>query len=153
MAPNNPQLDRRPLCEAGINYASRNHIPTVVADRGNYYFLTTNGDYHHAVLNDVNNVTVDLQNSDLFFALGSLIAIHVVNSGNVTLKNFTIDYLQLPYTELTVTGVIASTKTISIKTYSFYDTVLQVATTGAAVTHGNRAQCVGLALMLNPLFY
>jgi uncharacterized protein (TIGR03437 family) len=120
MTPDSPQLDSRPLFEAGINYASRNRIPTVIADRGRYYFLTQNGDYHHAVLNGVNNVTVDLQNSDLYFAHGAVIAIHVVNSTNVSLKNFTVDYQQLAYTQLTVTSVNAATKTISFQPLSNY---------------------------------
>src|ERR1051326_4466726 len=120
MTPDSPQLDSRPLFEAGINYASRNHIPAVIADRGRYYFLTQNGDYHHAVLNGVNNVTVDLQNSDLYFAHGAVIAIHVVNSTNVSLKNFTIDYQQWAYTQLTVTSVNAATKTINFEPQSNY---------------------------------
>jgi uncharacterized protein (TIGR03437 family) len=120
MAPNQPALDARPLFEAGVVYASRNHIPLVTADRGNYYFLTQNGDYHHAVLNTVNNVTVDLQYSDLYFAHGNIIGIHVVNSTHLTLKNFTVDYLQLPFTQLTVTGVTPSTKTISFKQLGNY---------------------------------
>ncbi|HEV2687262.1 MAG TPA: hypothetical protein VGV35_01875 [Bryobacteraceae bacterium] len=120
MTPDTPQLDSRPLFEAGVNYASRNHIATVIADRGRYYFLTQNGDYHHAVLNGVSNVTVDLQYSDLYFAHGNIIGIHVVNSANIALKNFTVDYLQLPFTQLTVTGVNASTKAVSFKQLGNY---------------------------------
>jgi uncharacterized protein (TIGR03437 family) len=120
MAPNSPSLDARPLFEAGINYASKNHIPTVIADRGSYYFLTQNTSYRHAVLGNISNVTVDLQYSDLYFAHGNIIAIQVVSSTNVTLRNFTIDYLQLPFTELAVTGVNAATKTINFKQFGNY---------------------------------
>ncbi|HYL77054.1 MAG TPA: hypothetical protein VEU96_22755 [Bryobacteraceae bacterium] len=120
MAPNQPTLDARPLFEAGVVYASRNHIPLVTADRGNYYFLSQSADYHHAILNNVNNVTVDLQYSDLYFAHGNVIGIHVVNSTNLALKNFTVDYLQLPFTQVTVTSVNAPTKTISFKQLGNY---------------------------------
>ncbi len=120
MAPNSPSLDARPLFEAGINYASKNHIPTVIADRGSYYFLTQNTSYRHAVLGNISNVTVDLQYSDLYFAHGNIIAIQVVSSTNVTLRDFTIDYLQLPFTQLTVTGVNAATKTINFKQLGNY---------------------------------
>lgn len=116
MTPNTPSLDSRPLFQAGVAYASANHIPRVVADRGSYYFLSLNSPYQHAYLNAIANVTVDLKYSDLYFALGNIMAIDINNSANLTLKNFTVDYLpwqspltplraQLPFTELTVTSV------------------------------------------------
>ncbi len=116
MTPNTPGLDARPLFQAGIEYASSNHIPKVVADRGSYYFLSLNSQYQHAYLNAIGNVTVDLKYSDLYFALGNIMAIDINNSVNLTLKNFTVDYLpwqspltplqaELPFTEVTVTSV------------------------------------------------
>jgi uncharacterized protein (TIGR03437 family) len=120
MAPDAPSLDARPLFEAGIAYASKNHIPTVTADRGGYYFLTQNGAFRYALLNGITNVTVDLQYSDLYFAHGNIVGIQAVSCVNLTLKNFTIDYLQLPFTQLTVTGVNAATKTISFKQLGNY---------------------------------
>jgi uncharacterized protein (TIGR03437 family) len=119
MTPNNPSLDSRPLFQAGVAYASANNIPTVVAERGSYYFLSLNSQYQHVYLNAISNVTVDLRNSDLYFALGNIMAIDVNNSVNLTLKNFTVDYLpwqspltplqaQLPFTQLTVTSVNTS---------------------------------------------
>ncbi len=105
MAPDTPSLDARPLFEAGIAYASKNHIPTVTADRGGYYFLSQNGAFRHALLNAITNVTVDLQYSDLYFARSNIVGIQAVSCVSLTLKNFTIDYLQLPFTQLTVTGV------------------------------------------------
>jgi len=120
MTPDAPSLDSRPLFQAGVAYASQNHIPTVTADRGSYYFLTQNSTYQHALLNAIANVTVDLQYSDLYLAHGYIIGIHAVNCSNLALKNFTVDYLQLPFTQLTVTGVNAATKTVSFKQLDHY---------------------------------
>ena len=120
MLPDSPTLDARPLFEAGVNYASRNHIPLVIADPGRYYFLSQNNQYEHAVLNGVANVTVDLRYSDLYFAHGNIVGLQLVNTTNLTLRNFTVDYLQLPFTELTVTGVNAPTRTINVRQLGNY---------------------------------
>ena len=115
MVPNSPSLDARPLFEAGVYYASQNHIPTVTADRGNYYFLSLDNTYQHVFLGAIAHVTVDLQYSDLYFARGNIMAIDVANCVNLTLKNFTADYLQLPFTQVRVTGVNASAKTVTFE--------------------------------------
>jgi uncharacterized protein (TIGR03437 family) len=120
MVPNSPSLDSRLLFTAGVAYASKNHIPSVTADRGSYYFLTQNSPYQHVFLNAIANVTVDLQYSDLYFALGNIIAIDATNCVNLTLRNFTVDYLQLPFTQLTVTGVNAAARTVSVKQLGNY---------------------------------
>jgi len=104
MTPNQPSLDARPLFQAGVAYASTNHIPTVIADPGSYYFLV-NSPYQHVFLDAPQNVTVDLQNSDLYFAQSNTVAFSIENSVNLTLKNFTIDYLTLPFTQMTFVGV------------------------------------------------
>lgn len=120
MVPDSPAADARPLFEAGVLYASKNHIPTVTADRGSYYFLTQNNPRGHAVLNSISNVAVDLQYSDIYCAQGQIVCIQTNNSTNITLKNFTVDYLQLPFTQVTVTGVDAPSKTIRIKQLGNY---------------------------------
>ncbi|HTA44634.1 MAG TPA: hypothetical protein VK789_19435 [Bryobacteraceae bacterium] len=113
MVPNSPTLDARPLFQAGISYASKNHIPTVIADRGNYYFLTQNSAFQHVFLNGIANVTVDLQYSDLYFQNRNIMGIQLSNCTNFTMKDFTADYLELPFTQVTVRSVNASTRTIS----------------------------------------
>src|SRR5579883_993502 len=120
MTPNSPTADSRPLFEAGTAYASKNHIPTVTADRGNYYFLTLNNARAHATLTNISNVTVDLQYSDLYFGQRQIVGIETVNCTGLTLRNFTADYLQLPFTQVTVTSVDAATKTINIKQLGNY---------------------------------
>ncbi len=120
MTPNSPTLDARPMFQAGIAYASKNNIPLVTADPGSYYFLTLNSPYQHVYLNAISNVTVDMQHSDLYMAQGNVMGIDVNDSTNFTLKNFTIDYLQLPFTQATVTSVNAAARTIGIKQMGRY---------------------------------
>ena len=120
MTPDTPGLDSRPLFQAGVNYASKNHIATVAADRGSYYFLTQNSEFQYVFLTGVANVTIDLQYSDLYFANGNILGIQLANCTNVTLKNFTADYLHLPFTQVTVTSVSPSARTIGFATLSGY---------------------------------
>jgi uncharacterized protein (TIGR03437 family) len=120
MTPDMPSLDSRPLLQSGVAYASAHHIPKVVAKRGHYYFLSLNSPYQHVYLNATANVTVDLRHSDLYFAQGNVMAIDAANTVNLTLENFTIDYLQLPFTQLTVTSVDTTAKTISFNPLGSY---------------------------------
>jgi uncharacterized protein (TIGR03437 family) len=113
MMPDMCALDSRPLFQAGIEYASAHGIPTVVAERGRYYFLSLNSSYQHVYLNEISNVTVDLNYSDLYFAFSNIVAIQVANSTNLTLKNFTVDYQVLPFTQVTVTGVSGTTVNVT----------------------------------------
>lgn len=112
MTPDTPSLDARPLFQAGVSYAAAHGIPTVTADRGSYYFLSLNSQYQHVYLSQISNLTVDLNHSDLYFAYGNIMAIEVHDGMNLTLKNFTLDYRQLPFTQLKVTTVDTTAKTI-----------------------------------------
>jgi uncharacterized protein (TIGR03437 family) len=127
MVPNSSSLDSRPLFEAGVAYASKNHIPTVMADTGSYYFLTLHsGGNAHVFLSGISNVTVDLQYSDLYFAQGNIIGINATDCTNLTLQNFTADYVQLPFTQLTVTGVNTTARTIAVKPLENYATPMSI---------------------------
>ena len=77
MTPNTPTLDSRPLFNAGVAYAQKNNIPTVTADRGSYYFLTPNSTFQYIYMYNVNNLTVDLQYSDLYFSNGDMVGLDV----------------------------------------------------------------------------
>jgi uncharacterized protein (TIGR03437 family) len=113
MTPDMPTLDSRPLFQAGVQYASAHGIPRVIADRGSYYFLSLNSSYQHVYLNQISNVTVDLNYSDLYFAFSNIVAIQIATSTNLTMKNFTVDYQVLPFTQLTVTGVSGTTVSVA----------------------------------------
>jgi uncharacterized protein (TIGR03437 family) len=124
MLPNMPTQDAGPLFEAGVTYASTHGIPSVIAERGAYYFLSLNNPGQHVFLNQISNVTVDLHYSDLYFAYSNIEAICVFEGSNLTLMNFTVDYLPsaLPFTELSVTSVNTrdSNLTISFTPISGY---------------------------------
>lgn len=120
MVPNSPAVDARPLFQEGIAWAQKNHVPTVTADRGSYYFLVPNSVYQHVFLEGIANMTIDLQYSDLYFAGRNLLGIQLASCSNLTLKNFTVDYLQLPFTQVTVTAVNAASRTVNFTPLKSY---------------------------------
>ncbi|HTB13441.1 MAG TPA: IPT/TIG domain-containing protein [Bryobacteraceae bacterium] len=103
MVPNQPTLDAGPLLTAGVNYAAANKMTTVIADPGSYYFMNVQPGCHVNVPS-LQGITLDLQGSGLYFE--DLSAPGICTSGvNVTLQNFTIDYLNLPFTQLLISSV------------------------------------------------
>jgi uncharacterized protein (TIGR03437 family) len=120
MAPGQPSLDSRPLLEAAIAYAERNGITNVTADRGSYYFLSRHNANTHVLISAASNLQLDLQNSDLLFAFSNVSAIQCNNCSGVTFRNFTVDYQQLPFTQVTVTSVNAAKQSFSYQTIPGY---------------------------------
>lgn len=120
MTPNSPSLDSRPLFEAAVSYAAKNGITTVIADPGAYYFLTLRNSNTHALLNSASNLTIDWQNSDLSFQFSNVSAVEFSNCSGVTMQNFTLDYIQLPFTQVTVTSVNAAQQTFNFATIPGY---------------------------------
>lgn len=116
MAPNTPALDSTPLFQAGVAYAVKHGIATVTADRGSYYFLSQDQTFAHVFLQSVSNLTIDLQYSDLYFANGNVIGLYCKTCSGVTFQNFTMDYINLPFTQVQVTSVNASAMTIGYQT-------------------------------------
>jgi uncharacterized protein (TIGR03437 family) len=117
MTPNTPSLDSRPLFEAGISWAGSHGVTNVIADRGSYYFLTLGAANHHASIS-VSNLAIDLQYSDLYFANANAIGLICNLCSNVVLQNFTMDYVNLPFTQVQVTSVNAAARTIGFQTIS-----------------------------------
>ena len=113
MQPDTPTLDSRPLIEAAVAYAQKNNIATLTADRGAYYFLTLHNPQTHILLNSVSNLTIDLQNSDLYFQQSGHGAILCQTCSSVILQNFTVDFLQLPFTQVTVASVDPAHRSIA----------------------------------------
>lgn len=105
LVPNQPSLDAGPLLLQGFNYARTNRISLVTVDPGAYYFLSLQFPGFHVVLTRANNMTIDFQGSDLFLARTQRIGIALTDSTNTVLKNFTMDFIQLPFTQLSVTSV------------------------------------------------
>jgi hypothetical protein len=110
LTPNAPSLDAKPLVEAAVAYAAKNGVATVTADPGSYYFPS-----QRVVLAGAANVTLDFRNSDLNFASGATGAVECQNCSAVTLQNFTVDFPQLPFTQVSVTAVDAANRTLTFQ--------------------------------------
>lgn len=107
--PNAPALDSRPLIQAAIQYATAHGVTKVTADKGKYYFLTSAGSYRYLILNQISGLTIDLQGSDIYLKDNFMIGFDLANCRGVTLANFTLDYSQLPFTQVRITGVSGQT--------------------------------------------
>jgi uncharacterized protein (TIGR03437 family) len=105
MAPDTPALDSRPLLEAAVSYAQSHSISTITADPGAYYVLTGRTTSRFLNFNGLHDLTFDFAGSDLYFALGNWIGIECDACQNVQFLNFTLDSLQLPFTQVRVTSV------------------------------------------------
>ncbi len=104
-APGNSSSDARPLFQAAIQYAVANGINRIVADPGSYWFLTPQQAGSYLTLNNVNGLTLDLQGSNIYLQNSFLPGITLNGCQGVTLTNFTVDYVNLPFTQVRLTGV------------------------------------------------
>ena len=113
LSPDSPGLDARPLFEAAVAYVVQNGVRTLTADPGAYYFLSLRNPSTHSLLTSVSKLTIDWQNSDLVFHSSNTSAVQRSNCSNLVMQNFTADYQQLPFTQVTVTSVSADTQTFN----------------------------------------
>jgi uncharacterized protein (TIGR03437 family) len=105
MTPDTPSLDSQPLLTAAVTYAQAHSIATITADPGAYYFLTGRTTSRYLNFSGLSNLTFDFAGSDLYFSQGSWTALWCTNCQNVQFLNFTLDALQLPFTQVRVTSV------------------------------------------------
>jgi hypothetical protein len=115
LVPNQPTLDSGPLFEAGVKYAASHQMTQVVATTGSYYFLSgsaVNPAAHVLLAGLSAALTIDLQGSDLYFSHPEKFGFFLANLTNLTLQNFTMDYLQQRYTQLLVTGINAGQRQV-----------------------------------------
>src|ERR1043166_8071160 len=120
IVPNQPSLDAGPLFFRAVLYAKNNQIGRVIADRGAYYFqslqylVSTSTQYGgaHVAWDNLGNMTIDLQGSDLYFSHPLVGGMVITNSTNLVLENFTADYDPLPFTQVRVTAVDAAHRQI-----------------------------------------
>ena len=103
--PNTPARDTRPLLQAAIQYASNNGISKIVADPGVYWFLTAQRTDRYLILNGISDLTIDFQGSDIYLKTNFTVGFELDNCTRVTLANFTVDYMTLPFTQVRLTGV------------------------------------------------
>jgi hypothetical protein len=108
LLPNDPALDARPLFQAALKFALFRGIPRVTADPGAYYFLTPEAPDRYMSLVGCSGLTIDLQGSDVYMATSYLTWLLVKDCNQITLSGFTLDSLQLPFTQVQITGVQAS---------------------------------------------
>ncbi len=114
--PGNPNSDARPLFQAAVKFAAANHVSRIVADPGSYWFLTPQQAGIYLYLDQISDLTIDLQGSDIYLNSSFVTGIYLNACQGVTLTNFTIDYAQLPFTQVQLTGVNPGNATLSYQT-------------------------------------
>lgn len=111
-----PSFDARPLFEAAIRYVRENAVERMTVDRGSYYFLTPQDSGAYLEFAALSDVTIDLAGSRIFFAGAFLRAFGLVNCDHVTLKNFDIDFIDPPFTQVELVSVDAAARTLAYRT-------------------------------------
>jgi hypothetical protein len=105
LVPNQPSLDARPLFQAALQYAQQHTVQLLTLDQGNYYFLTPQNPSNYLRFLGLSNLTVDLKGSTIFFQTAFLQGFFFTGCHNVTLTNFTVDFINPPYTQVRLTSV------------------------------------------------
>jgi hypothetical protein len=108
LTPNDPGLDAGPLLTRGLEYAAHNGVALVIADPGAYYFLSPVSAQATVLVRGTSGLTIDFQGSELLLPRTQRPGLVVSDCQNTTLQNFSIDYQQLPFTQLRVISVDAA---------------------------------------------
>ncbi|HYZ73670.1 MAG TPA: right-handed parallel beta-helix repeat-containing protein, partial [Chthoniobacterales bacterium] len=128
--PNSPSQDSAPLLNDAIRWVSHYNTDNpstpytqIIALTGNYYFLTTRplgGRQVDVIVRPENkndqlqNVTIDLGGSSLFFANALYGAFNMTDCTGLVLSNFSIDYKTLPFTQLVVQRILNSNQIVAV---------------------------------------
>lgn len=121
MEPNRPDLDSRPLLQAAIDYVRQRRIPRVTLDPGDYYFLTPQANGRYIYLNNLQDVVFAFVGANFYFRhTQALFGIQVVDSERLTFSGFTVDFMELPFTQVRVAEVRPSERTIRVEPLSGY---------------------------------
>lgn len=115
MLPNQPTLDAGPLLVRGIEYAKSKGMTAVTVDPGAYFFLSLQSTDRHVLVSRANNMTIDFQGADLFLARSQYLGLTFVQCTNTVVQNFTLDYLQLPSTQLRVLAVDSTLRRVQFQ--------------------------------------
>jgi hypothetical protein len=116
LLPDNPNLDARPLVQTALSYAKKNGTRWITVDTGKYYFLTPQTFDRYLEVNAFTDLIIDFAGSDLYFKNREMIGLILSDCQRVTLTNFTVDFLNLPFTQVRLTGV--DQRTLSYETLS-----------------------------------
>lgn len=113
MEPDRPDLDSRPLFQAAVDYVRQHRVARVTLDPGSYYFLTTQTNGRYIYLANLEDVAFAFAGVHLVFKNPyALFAMQVVDSERITFSGFTVDFLELPFTQVRVAEVMPSARTI-----------------------------------------
>jgi hypothetical protein len=105
LPPDSPSTDARPLFQAALQYAASHPIHRITIDHGAYYFLTPENTTAYLQLKSLSDLTIDLDDSTVFFAGAFLQGFAVLNCERVTLTRFRADFISRPYTHVQLTAV------------------------------------------------
>jgi len=122
MTPNQPNLDARPLFQAALQYAQAHSTTAITVDTGAYYFLTPQYFDRYLVFSGLSNITIDLNGSDIYFNQSFLMGFDIESAQNLVLENFTVDFLQLPFTQVQVSSVDPVGRVIQVNTLPGWQT-------------------------------
>ena len=112
MVPNNSGLDSAPLLTAAIQYVTWTPgCSELIVDPGTYYFVTANmtpvapKKYAYVYVPQGTGLKVDLRGAALVFQESYYSAFYINECNSCEFKNFSIDYQNLPFTQLNVTNL------------------------------------------------
>lgn len=114
MLPNRPDLDSTPIFVAGLQLAQQQRFQVITALPGTYWFQSLAGPRSHILLNGVSGLQVDLAGASLIFRVPHSSGFAIQDSDSVTLRNFSIDYDPLPFTQVTVESVNPQSGVVSV---------------------------------------
>ena len=117
LTPNRTDIDARLLLNLAVDYAKNNEINMITAEPGNYYFLSLQNYDRHWEINGLNDATIDFNGANFYFKNSNTSAIVVKNCNQLNIRNFTIDYMNLPFTQVRVTAVNAITRAIEYENF------------------------------------
>lgn len=113
MVPNLPAVDSRPLLQAALDWAVVNRPSRVVLDAGAYYFLTPRQADRYLYGHDLVDMTFDFGGAVFYFREPFRQGLTFFNVTRITIENLVLDFLELPFTQLTVTAVDAPNQTFT----------------------------------------
>ena len=113
LPPDSPNTDARPLFQAALQYAASHPIHRITVDHGAYYFLTPQDATAYLRVARLSDLTLDLDDSTVFFAGAFLQGFAVVNCQRVTLTRLHADFVTPPYTHVQLTAVDPLARTLS----------------------------------------
>ena len=116
LPPDSPSTDARPLFQAALDFARGRPVRRITLDRGAYYFLTPQDATAYLRLTSLTDLTVDLDDSTVFFAGAFLQGFAIINCQRVTLTRLHADFISPPYTLVKLTAVDPVARRLSYTT-------------------------------------